>query len=133
MHSEHLTNLHPGWAIGGWVVAIAVTAALYLSGIGVGFVTADRGAALWIVFSMAVGFFVGGLLVGLRWSNAPLIHGMAITLFSVLIWFLFSLTGPTGVAESVPMVLGLVIVQLAAACTGGWMGRRAMRDPGPGQ
>ena len=28
MHSEHLTNLHPGWVVGGWLIAVAVTFAV---------------------------------------------------------------------------------------------------------
>lgn len=125
MHSEHLSNLHPGWAVGGWLLAVAVTAAFYLGGVGAGLVPADSGAAVWIVISMGVGFFAGGLVVGMRWSNAPILHGMAITFFSVFVWFGLSLTGQSGGVESVPLALGLILIQLVASCTGGWAGRRA--------
>jgi hypothetical protein len=73
---------------------------------------------------MAVGFFVGGMLVGMRWTDAPVLHGAAITLFSVLVWFLVTLTGQSGGVDSVQLVLGLVLLQLVASCSGGWMGRR---------
>lgn len=124
MQSEHLTNLHPGWVIGGWVIAVSVTAALYLGGIGVGFVQPGGGAGLWISVSMAVGFFAGGMVVGMRWSDAPVLHGAAITLFSVLVWFALTLTGQSGGVESVQLVLGLVLLQLIASSSGGLMGRR---------
>jgi len=124
MQSEQLTNLHPGWVIGGWLIAASVTAALYLVGIGLGLVQPGEGAAAWISVSMAGGFFAGGLLVGMRWSDAPLLHGAAITFFSVLVWFVVTLTGESGGVESVPLVLGLVLLQFVASCGGGWMGRR---------
>jgi hypothetical protein len=124
MQSEHLTNLHAGWVIGGWGIAACVTAALYLGSIGLGLVQPGAGAGIWISVSMAVGFFSGGLVVGMRWTDAPVLHGAAITLFSVLVWFLVSLAGQSGGVESVQLVLGLVLLQLTASCTGGWMGRR---------
>jgi hypothetical protein len=124
MRSEQLTNLHPGWALAGWLVAVAVTAALYVGGVGAGFVRPDEGVALWASVSMAGGFFTGGLWVGMRWSDAPILHGAAITLFSVLVWFGVLLFGGPGGSDSVPLVLGLILLQLVASCGGGWMGRR---------
>jgi len=122
MQSEHLTNLHAGWVIGGWLIAAAVTAAIYLGGIGLGFVQPGEGAAVWIVGSMGGGFFVGGMMVGMRWSDAPVLHGAAITFFSVLVWFALTMTGESGGVESVQLVLGLVLLQFVASCSGarGW-------------
>jgi hypothetical protein len=122
MQSEHLTNLHAGWVIGGWLIAAAVTAAIYLGGIGLGFVQPGEGAAVWIVVSMGGGFFVGGMMVGMRWSDAPVLHGAAITFFSVLVWFALTMTGESGGVESVQLVLGLVLLQFVASCSGarGW-------------
>jgi len=130
MQSEHLTNLHPGWVVAGWLIAVAATAALYLGGVGAGFVGPDEGVALWVSVSMAGGFFVGGLLVGMRWSDAPILHGAAITFVSVLVWFALGLFGAPGGAESAPLVLGLILLQLVAACSGGWAGRRATLGSG---
>ncbi len=124
MQSEHLSNLHPGWVVGGWLVAVGVTAALYLGGIGAGLVGPERGVVLWVCVSMSGGFFVGGLLVGMRWSDAPILHGAAITFFSVLVWFLVMLVAEPGGPDSVPLVLGLVLLQFVASCVGAWVGRR---------
>lgn len=125
MQSEHLSNLHPGWVVGGWVIAVAVTSAIYLAGVGLGLAMAGAGAWVWVAVSMVGGFFLGGLFVGLRWAEAPILHGAAITFFSVLVWFLVAAFGggeptfgPTGTT------LGLVLLQLAASAGGGWMGRR---------
>ena len=125
MQSEHLSNLHVGWVVGGWLVAASVTAAVYMTGIGMGLVGPGEGAAVWISVSMACGFFAGGAVVGMRWSDAPVIHGAAITFVSVLVWFLATLVGDPGGIESVQLVLGLVLLQLVASSLGGWMGRRA--------
>lgn len=133
MQSEHLSNLHVGWVIGGWLVAAAVTAAVYLSGIGMGLVGPGEGAAVWISVSMACGFFVGGLIVGMQWNDAPVIHGAAITFVSVVVWFVVTLVGPSGGLDSVQLVLGLVLLQLVASSLGGWTGRRVAGSPGPGE
>jgi hypothetical protein len=101
-----------------------VTAMLYLGGVGLGLVPPDGQALVWPSVSLAGGFFVGGLLVGMRWSDAPVIHGAAITFLSVLVWFLVLLFGGPGGPDSVPLVLGLILLQTVAACGGGWMGRR---------
>lgn len=133
MQSEHLTNLHPGWVVGGWGIAVSITAALYLGGVGLGVVRPEANALTWLVASLAGGFYVGGLFVGLRWSDAPILHGAAISLFSVLVWFVAALFGGAGAFDSAPVVLGLVLVQLVASVAGGWMGRRVTlgRAEGP--
>jgi len=133
MQSEHLTNLHPGWVIGGWAIAIAVTSGLYVAGAGLGLIMTGSGAIVWVAVSLTGGFFVGGLFVGLRWSDAPILHGAAITFFSVLVWFAVSLTGGlSAFVDSLPMVLGLILLQLAASSAGGWMGRRMTLGGGSG-
>lgn len=124
MRSEHLTNLHPGWVVGGWLLAIAVTGAVYLAGVGLGFAAADDRAVLWVTVSIAVGFFAGGMFVGLRWSEAPILHGAAITFFSVIVWFVAALLGERVTPDSAVIALGLVLLQLAASIGGGWTGRK---------
>ena len=106
------------------MVAAAVTAAVYLGGIGLGMVQPGEGAAVWISISMGCGFFVGGAVVGMRWSDAPVINGAAMTFFSVLVWFVVAFLGEPGGFDSVQLVLGLVLLQLVASCAGALMGRR---------
>lgn len=127
MRSEHLTNLHPGWIVGGWLIAAAVTSGVYLGVVGAGLLPTGSGAVLGIAVAMAVGFFVGGLFVGMRWSDAPILHGAAITFLSVLIWFAGSILLPGSFEDlsgPAPAVLGLILLQLASSVGGGWMGRR---------
>jgi len=135
MQTEHLSNLHPGWIAGGWLIAVAVTSGAYLALVGTGLLPQGTAAVVGVAAAMAAGFFVGGLFVGLRWSDAPILHGAAITFLSVLVWFVGSLALP-GRAElgsgTTPEVLGLILVQLAASSAGGWVGRRTSLGAGPG-
>jgi hypothetical protein len=127
MHTEHLNNLHPGWVVGGWLVAVAVTSAVYLGIVGIGLLPSGSGAVVGVLLSMAVGFYAGGLFVGVRWSDAPILHAGAITLTSIIIWFLGSLAAPGSLqawSGATPSVLGIILLQFAAAALGGWMGRR---------
>lgn len=124
MHSEQLTNLHPGWVVGGWLTAAAVTAAAYLTFVGIGLLPREPDAVLAVALALALGFFAGGLVVGLRWMDAPILHAVAITLLSVIVWFVGSL-----VVRGMPLdgstatVLGLLLLQLLSAMAGGWAGR----------
>lgn len=133
MHSEHLSNLHPGWVVGGWLIAIAVTSAAFIAFVGLGLMPpAGARSIAWIYLAAAAGFFAGGLFVGLRWSDAPIIHGAAITFLSVLVWLVGSLVLPRdlgggGLGLDVPVVLGMILLQLAASVGGGMLGRRMVR------
>ena len=127
MHTEHVGNLHPGWVVGGWLIAVGTTSAVYLALVGAGLLPHGDAAVVGVAVAMAVGFFVGGLFVGLRWVHAPILHAAAITLVSLLVWFLGSLTLPAnarGWSNSTSAALGLILLQLGAAAAGGWTGRR---------
>ncbi len=124
MRSEHLENLHVGWVLGGWAIAIAVTSAAYLALVGSGLLPRGPWEVLGLAAAIAVGFSVGGLFVGLRWTEAPILHGGAITLISVVVWFAGSVTLPQRFTSDTPAVLGLILVQLGASVWGGWLGRR---------
>ena len=126
MHSEHIRNLHPGWVLGGWLLAVAVASVVFMVLVGIGLVGSEgRWTTVWALVAVALGFFAGGLFVGLRWSDAPILHGAAITLLSVLIWFLGSLIAPetlggTGSGpERPPRVLRPPLLQLVASVAAG--------------
>jgi len=133
MQSEHLSNLHPGWIAGGWLIAIAVMSAAYLALVGAGLLPQGPDAVFGVAAAMAAGFFVGGLFVGMRWGDAPILHGAALTFLSVLVWFVGSLALPGRLERwsgPTPAVLGLILVQLVASSAGGWVGRRATLGTG---
>lgn len=133
MHSEHISNLHPGWVAVGWITGLAVASAVFLVLVGLGVIgPATRGSTLLIPAVVGLGFFAGGLVVGLRWSDAPILHGTAITFVSVLVWFLGELLAPVVVEPLDPagdagFVLGMILVQLVSAVAGGWTGRIMVR------
>ena len=133
MDTEHLGNLHPGWIVGGWLIAVAVTSAVYLVLVGAGLLPQGEAAVFGVALAMAAGFFSGGLFVGLRWVDAPILHGAAITLVSLLVWFLGSLSLPgnaLGWSNSTSAALGLLLLQLVASSLGGWTGRRVALGAG---
>ena len=133
MHSEHLSNLHPGWAVGGWLVSVAVTSVFYLGMVGIGLLPVGAGTAVGAAVAMAIGFYAGGLFVGFRWSNAPILHGAAITGLSIVVWFLGSLASPgsfRGWANASPVVPGIILLQFLASAAGGWTGHRMAGDSG---
>ncbi len=125
MHSEHLTNLHPGWIVAGWLTAAAVTAAAYLALVGAGLLPREPDAALAVALALAVGFFAGGLVVGMRWMEAPILHAVALTVLSMAVWFAggLALGDDAPLEDSGTTILGLVLLQLVAAAGGGWTGR----------
>lgn len=132
MHTEHIHNLHPGWVLGGWLVAVAVAGAAFMVFLGLGLLRPEWALTnVLVLAAVALGFFAGGFFVGLRWSDAPILHGAAITFLSVLVWFLGSLLAPGTLggteAEGPAFVLGLVLLQLTASVSGGWLGRTLVR------
>lgn len=130
MYSEHLNNVHPGWVIGGWLVSVAVTSATFMVLVGLGLTTAGTpGIGLWVAVAVAVGFLAGGLFVGFRWTDAPILHGLAMTVVTILVWLLGNLLpsrlgGGNLELGATTATLALLLVQLAAAVAGGWIGRR---------
>ena len=128
MRSEHLSNVHPGWAAVGWVVALAVTAGVHLALVGTGFLPPGAAEAVGGAAAVALGFFAGGLFVGLRWSDAPVLNGVAIALISAILWFVASLFAPEPFSDHLRLAgtaatLGSLLLQLVAAVAGALTGR----------
>jgi hypothetical protein len=139
MRSEHLTNVHPGWAAVGWFVAVAVTALVHLALVGTGLLPAGAAEALGGALAVVLGFFAGGLLVGMRWSEAPILNGAAIALLSAVLWFVSALVAPEPMLGHLrlgdsALTLGSVLLQLSAAVAGALFGRSVVlrgRVPDP--
>lgn len=100
MHTERLENLNPLWVGAGWLVAAAATSlvALVLAALGLADPGPDGGAGAGEIVAVALGFWIGGLFTGFRALRAPILHGIAIGLTSLVVWFvvnLFALAFPT--------------------------------------
>ena len=138
MHSEHLNNVHPGWVVGGWLVSIAVASAAYLIFVSMGLASGAGDDAPWVVVAVAAGFFTGGFFVGIRWAEAPILHGLIFGIVSLVVLLVANLFFPGGSGAdsltrgSVTVVLSMLLVQTGAAIAGGVVGRRTLRGEGLG-
>ena len=132
MHSEHLKNVHPGWVVGGWALAILGTVAVVtIGGVLVG--SAQNGMLLTSI-GVVIGFSAAGLMIGMRWADAPILHAGAITLLSVVVSFGGSILLPTqlgggGLGYERPGELaGLILLQFLSAAVGARFGRKLVRS-----
>jgi hypothetical protein len=131
MHTEHLSNLRPSWIAFGWFISISVASLVVLGLAALGVVEPDAAEeAFWVAIALAIGFSIGGLLAGLRAGTAPILHGVGIGLFSLLVWFLANLllgepTDATAWRVMAPgTAAGLLLLQIGTATLGAWYGAR---------
>ncbi len=131
MHTEHLQNVTIGRVVAAWLVAIAVTSLAMLVMTSVG-VSPEGDATWWGLLPVAAGFFAGGLFVGMRAMQAPVLHGIAIGIMSLVAWVivnvvLFGVMAPhllIARSESLtaPLIVALMLVQITAAVVGALIG-----------
>lgn len=137
MRTEHLSNVHIGWVTAGWLIAAAVISLAVLALAAVGAVAPDGSlAAGWTILAVVVGFYVGGMFTGFRSIDAPILHGIAIGIFSLVAWLVINLVAtavsaspfqaltPTGAAAA-------LLLQMLAAVAGAWTGHRIAEHGGP--
>ena len=135
MHTEHLQNVRPAGVLFGWFVSVAVVSliALLLAATGTVDAEATGSGGLWGVLAIAAGFFVGGWFVGSRLGVAPILHGVAMGIVSVLVWFLANLLAGETVADSAwvsgseTYYAGLLLLQMVAAAVGASVSSRSRR------
>ena len=138
MHSEHLSNVRPGAVALGWFIAAAVTSLAVFAMLAVGLLSRDgHGGTVWGLLATAAGFFAGGWFVGMRTGRAPILHAVAIGLFSLLVWLVVNLLpGEMLDAESwdvgAAYAAGLILLQIVAAAFGGRLGSRDARRASAG-
>lgn len=134
MHTEHLQNVHPIRVATGWLVAVAVTSVVVFGFIVLGLMGgAVENDALWAVVAVAVGFLVGGWFTGVRTLEAPILHGIALGLASLVAWVIlnvavvlgFGMDEWTGLTPT--STVAVVLVQVVAAVVGCWIGTRGSR------
>jgi hypothetical protein len=131
MHSEHLNNVRPGTVALGWFIGAAVTSLVVFAMIAIGLLSRDgHGGTGWGLIATAAGFFAGGWFASRRDGSAPILHAVAIGLFSLLLWVVVNLLpGAALRAESWDVgagyVGGLVLLQIVAGAIGGRFGAPA--------
>ena len=135
MHTEHLQNVRPAGVLFGWFVSVAVVSliALVLAATGLVDPESTSSGGLWGVLAIGVGFFVGGWFVGSRLGVAPILHGVAIGIVSILVWFVANLLAGETVADgawtsgSEAYYAGLLLLQIVAATLGASIASRSRR------
>jgi hypothetical protein len=135
MHTEHLQNVRPAGVLFGWFVSVAVVSllALLLAATGLVDPEASGTGGLWGVLAIAIGFGVGGWFLGSRLGVAPILHGVAMGIVSVLVWFAANLLAGETVADSAwvsgseAYYAGLLLLQIIAAAVGARIGSRSQR------
>jgi len=128
MHTEHLTHVRPVGVVVGWLVAVAVGSlvGLLLASAGGESGSNQAGGLL----AVAVGFFAGGFLAGFRSMHAPILHGVALGMVSLVAWVAVNLaargTSATfGWEALTPTMAGLsLIAQMGFGVAGAWTGYR---------
>ena len=129
MHTEHLQNVSIPRVMLGWLVAVAVSSLVLLGAAAAG-LSGSEGDAAWPGFvAVVLGFFAGGYFTGRRALRAPVLHGVAIGLMSLVVWAIVSalssthvllLAGPVSLSASNTALLMLALI--AAAVVGALMG-----------
>ena len=90
----------------------------------------DGPGALWLTLAAAIGWFAGGFITGFKAAAAPILHGVAIALFTFVAWFVLGLLGGVPGGAEVGATLasrsaaGALLVQAVAATAGCWVGYR---------
>jgi hypothetical protein len=135
MHTEHLQNVRPSWVLFGWFVSVAVISlfGLVLAAAGLVDPEASGVGGVWGVIAVATGFFIGGLVTGARVGAAPILHGVAMAVVSLLVWFVANLSfgealDATTWSDGEPaFYAGSLILQMVAAALGARFGSRQQR------
>lgn len=135
MHTEHLQNVRPGWIMAGWLVAIAVTSVVVFGFVLFGF-TGDAGPrdTAWALVAVTAGFMVGGWFTGYGTLEAPILHGVAIGLTSLVVWvglnlvMVVALRGAEWEGLGASATLAVILMQIVAAVIGCRVGAASARQ-----
>lgn len=137
MH-EHVRNLRPAWIGFGWFIGVALTSLALFALTVLDLVRPDTPAEqVWVSVALVFGFALAGYFVGTRVAAAPILHGVAMGLFSLVAWAGLNLLAgePVGVTAWDSLDAGsafsLLSMQIAAAVIGARFGVRSMRRAEP--
>ena len=138
MHTEHLQNVSAGRVLLGWLVAVGVGSLILLALAAFGTSLADADTAWATIIAVILGFFAGGFFTGMRALRAPILHGIAIGLMSLVAWVvvnavIFGILDGTEWVELSPLLTAvLLITQIVSAVVGALMGYNVALAGKPG-
>lgn len=131
---ESVRSIRPSWIGFGWFIAAALTSVLLFGLTVLGLLRPQAPTeGIGVALSLMVGFFVAGFFVGTRVNAAPVLHGLAMGAFSLVVWLGLNLLvgeGSSGAAwDTIPgaVAAGLLALQTAAAVVGTRAGVRFAR------
>jgi hypothetical protein len=129
MHTEHLQNVRPVTVAAAWLIAVAVTSLIMLALIGLGFVHADSPGTRVAMAALALGFIAGGAFAGMRSAQAPILHGVAMGMFSLIASFVLGLLSQSLLSGSTwdmsrDLTITALIVQIVSSIVGARLGYR---------
>ena len=131
---ESARSLRPGWIGFGWFIAAALTSVLLFGMTALQMIRPEAPTeGMGVSVALMTGFFVAGFFVGTRVNAAPVLHGLGIGLFSVLVWLGLNLVVGEGLGgaawDSIPggVAAALLTLQTAAAMVGTRAGVRFAR------
>jgi hypothetical protein len=134
MHTEHLQNVRPARVLAGWLVAIAVTSFVVFGFVLLGLLgEAGPADTAWTMAAVAAGFMVGGWFVGYGTLEAPVLHGVALGLTSLLAWVVVNSVVVVGFRGmeweglTATAALAVILTQMIAGVVGCWAGVRGAR------
>ena len=128
MHTEHLQNVSIGRVLLGWAVAAAITSFVLLLLAALHALPFGEEGAWWNVLAAAVGFFGGGFFAGFRAMQAPILHGVAIALTTLVVWvvvnvLVFGLSGrESWEGLNATLTAVIMLVMIIAAVLGALLG-----------
>ncbi len=132
MHTEHLQNVRVMRVVVAWLIAVAIAALVYLAFAALGLAPEDTPGAAAAIAAVAVGFGAGGFVAGFRAMHAPILHGIALGLASLVAWFVLNVIAVgllpqqaswTGLSAGI--AAGLLLEQMVVGVAGAWAGYRS--------
>jgi hypothetical protein len=140
MKTEHLQNVRAAHVAGAWLFAIAITSLVAFALVSAGVMAPESTApnVIGTVISVAAGFFAGGLFVGIRAVEAPILHALAVGLTSLVVWFLVNVIAamfvPTAnwAALTPALAIGMLFTQWVACTVGALIGHNIAVRGEPG-
>jgi hypothetical protein len=129
MHTEHLRNVGIVRVVAGWLVAVAIASLSLLAALGTGLIPPEANTGGWAaVLAILIGFAAGGFIAGFLALRAPILHGIAIGLTSLVAASAFALIngiatpGTRWTDMRAGAVVILVLLQFLAAVVGALLG-----------
>ena len=131
MHTEHLQRVRPGVVMLSWFIAVAVASLIVTLVVATNLIDMGSGAGTRAaITAVAVGFFAGGLFAGLRTGEAPVLHGIAIGVVSLIVWVVVNVASSIAFPQfgwdalTPQLTVAVIVLQMAAAVLGARSGYR---------